>query len=135
MNFIRTLIELPIFLVVVILAVINSDFAEFALKPFNLHLRISTSVLIIVLFIVGYLVGRLDGYVSNAPLRAKLRQHKKDNKVLNKEHEKLHKEHEKLSANFSNLREDMEHIKLKEREEAKKSIRKRLKSIFSFKKN
>lgn len=134
MNFIRTLIELPVFLIVIVLAVVNSDFAEFVLKPFNLNLKISTSVLIIVLFVVGYLIGRLDGYVSNAPLRSKLRQHKKDNKFLNKEHEKLHKEHEKLSANFSNLRENFENIKIKEREDAKKLMKDKFKSLFSFKK-
>ena len=135
MAFIRTLIELPVFLIIIVLAVVNNDFAEFSLKFLHLHLKISTSILIVILFVVGYLIGRLDGYAANAPLRLKLRQHKKDNKLLNKENEKLHKDHQKLSANFSSLQEDFAHIKIKEREDAKKSMRAKLKNIFSFKKN
>ncbi len=128
MNFVRRLIGIPLIIVVIVFAVINNDFATFTLKPFNLDITISLSVLILVLFFCGYLLGRLDGYVSNAPVRSQLKLHKKNNKALNKEHEKLH-------ATVSNLQENIEYLKSKEQETPKTTLKEKMSKFFSFKKN
>lgn len=128
MNFIRKLIGIPLIILVIVFAVINNDFATFTLKPFNLDITISLSVLILVLFFLGYLLGRLDGYAANAPVRSQLKLHKKTNKALNKEHEKLH-------ATVSNLQENIEYLKNKETEEPKVALKEKISKFFSFKKN
>ncbi|MBQ8870299.1 MAG: LapA family protein [Alphaproteobacteria bacterium] len=128
MNFIRRLIGIPLIVVVIVFAVVNNDFATFTLKPFDVDITISLSVLILVLFFAGYLLGRLDGYVANAPLRSSLRAHKKTNKVLNKEHEKLH-------ATVSDLQENIEYLKNKEPEKTKVPFKQKMSKFFSFKKN
>ena len=128
MNFIRKLIGIPLIILVIVFAVINNDFATFTLKPFNLDITISLSVLILVLFFLGYLLGRLDGYAANAPVRSQLKLHKKTNKALNKEHEKLH-------ATVSNLQENIEYLKNKENEEPKVALKEKISKFFSFKKN
>ncbi len=128
MNFIRRLIGIPLIIVVVIFAVINNDFATFTLKPFNLDITVSLSVLILVLFFAGYLLGRLDAFVSNAPLRAQLRYQKKTNKALNKEHEKLHEK-------VSNLQENLETLKQKENQTTAEPFRQKVENFFSFKKH
>ncbi len=128
MKFLSKLIELPLIIIVIVFAIINNDFATFTLKPFNMDITISLSVLILVLFFVGYLVGRLDGYVANAPVRSQLKIHKKTNKALNKEHEKLH-------ATVSNLQENIEYLKNKEPEASKVPFKEKVSNFFSFKKN
>ncbi len=128
MNFIRRLIEIPLIIIVIIFAVINNDFATFNLKPFNLDITVSLSVLILILFFAGYLLGRFDAFVSNAPLRAQLRQQKKTNKALNKEHEKLH---EKVSS----LQENIENLKQKETLKPSVPFKQKLAAFFSFNKN
>lgn len=128
MNFIRRLIEIPLIIIVIIFAVINNDFATFNIKPFDLEITISLSVLILVLFFSGYLLGRLDSFVANAPLRASLRQQKKTNKALNKEHEKLNEK-------YSNLQENLETMKSKEEKAPKVPFKQKLANFFSFKKN
>lgn len=127
MNFIRHLIEIPLILVVIIFAVINNDFATFNIKPFNLDITVSLSVLILVLFFAGYLLGRLDAFVANAPLRAQLRLQKKANKALNKEHEKLHEK-------FSSLQENFEVLKHQEPKAPKVPFKEKVAGFFSFKK-
>jgi len=128
MNFIRSLIEIPIFVLIIILAVVNDDFTKFSFKPFDLQVTVSLSVLILALFFIGYFIGRLDGYVAGAPLRAKLRENKKAHKALNKEHEKL-------TSNFSHLQEDFQRIKASALPEPKESLKSKLSNIFKFKKN
>lgn len=128
MNFIRRLIEIPLIIIVIIFAVINNDFATFNIKPFDLEITISLSVLILVLFFSGYLLGRLDAFVANAPLRASLRQQKKTNKALNKEHEKLNEK-------YSSLQENLETMKNKEEKAPKVPFKQKLSNFFSFKKN
>jgi uncharacterized integral membrane protein len=128
MNFIRRLIGIPLVIIVIVFAVINNDFATFTLKPFNIDITISLSVLILILFFSGYLLGRLDGYVANAPVRSQLKIHKKTNEALNKEHEKLH-------ATVSNLQENIEYLKNKEPETPKITLKEKMSNFFSFKKN
>ncbi len=127
MNFIRRLIGIPLIIIVIIFAVINNDFATFTLKPFNLDITVSLSVLILVLFFAGYLLGRLDSFAANAPLRAQLRHQKKTNKVLNKEHEKLHE-------TVSSLQENLEHLKNKEAAAPKVPFKQKFSEFFKFKK-
>lgn len=134
MNFIRSLIDIPVFILVIILAVVNDESTRFVFKSFDIKITVAISALILVLFFAGYFIGRLDGYVANAPLRLQLREHKKANKVLNKEHEKLNKEHEKLSTNFSHLKEDFQNLKVASPEH-KKSFKDRLCSFFRFRKD
>lgn len=69
---------------------------------------VGTSVVYLVMFCIGYLCGRLSAWSAYAPLRAKLKQQKKENKVLSKEHEKLNHEHEKLNQQFTTLQEENE---------------------------
>ena len=127
MNFLRMIIAIPLIIIVVVFAVINNDFATFNLKPFDLDITVSLSVLILVLFFAGYLLGRFDAFVANAPLRANLREQKKANKALNKEHEKL-------NAKFSDLKEDWEELKNKETAAPKISFKEKVAKFFSFKK-
>ena len=128
MNFVKKLIGIPLIVIVIVFAVINNDFATFTLRPFDIDITISLSVLILVLFFAGYMLGRLDGYVANAPLRSALRAHKKTNKALNKEQEKLH-------ATVSDLQENIEYLKSKEPEAPKVPLKEKVSSFFSFKKN
>ena len=134
MNFIRSLIDIPVLILVIVLAVVNDESTKFIFRSFDIKITITVSALILVLFFTGYFVGRLDGYVANAPLRLKLREHKKANKVLNKEHEKLNKEHEKLSSNFSHLKEDFQQLKIAKPEQTK-SFKERFANFFKFKKD
>ena len=53
MNFIRSIIGIPIFILVVVLAVINEGSTRFDLKPFELSMTVSVRVLIVTLFFVG----------------------------------------------------------------------------------
>ena len=66
MNFLRLLIKIPLLVIVIIFAVINNDFATFNIKPFDISITVSLSVLILALFFAGYLLGRIDSFVANA---------------------------------------------------------------------
>ena len=68
--------------------------------------KVGTSVVYFVLLCLGYFFGRISAWSAYAPLRAMLRQQKKENKVLSKEHEKLNHEHEKLNQQYTNLQEE-----------------------------
>ncbi|MBR6409310.1 MAG: LapA family protein [Alphaproteobacteria bacterium] len=128
MNFLRSIIEIPVFILVIVLAAINNEFAKFSLKPFNLDISVSISVLILVLFFLGYLIGRFDGYMAGAPTRMKLREQKKAHKALNKEHEKL-------TNNFSHLQQNFDHLKVSVPTEPKVPFKTRLANAFKFKKD
>ena len=134
MKFIRSLIDIPVFILVIVLAVMNDESTRFVFKSFDIKITVTVSVLILVLFFLGYFIGRFDGYVANAPLRLQLREHKKVNKALNREHEKLNKEHEKLSNNFSHLKEDFQHLKVAKPEQTK-PFKERFSNFFKFKKD
>lgn len=125
MNFLRLLIKIPLLITVIVFAVINNDFATFNLKPFQLNITVSLSVLILVLFFGGYLLGRLDSFVAHAPVRKQLRDQKKTNKALNKEQEKLHE-------TVSSLQENLEHLKQQAAPEV--PFKQKMTNFFSFKK-
>ncbi len=135
MNFLRTLIEIPVILIVIVLAVVNDTMVSFSLKFLGFNVSISLSLLILALFFIGYFIGRLDGYIANAPLRSKLSESQKAAKILNKEHQKLGKEHEKLNEHFSHLKEDLEQLKVSSIQEPKVSFKTKLANFFKFHKN
>ena len=70
--------------------------------------KISVSIVYFVLFCLGFLCGRFSAWSAYAPVRAMLRQQKKENKALSKEHEKLNHEHEKLNQQIVSLQEEAE---------------------------
>ena len=60
MNFIRGIIEIPFFIAVLVMAVINDGFTTFVLKPLGLNITVSLSVLILVLFFVTFFTCKLS---------------------------------------------------------------------------
>ncbi len=70
-------------------------------------LMVGVSVVYLVLFCLGYLYGRMSAWSAYAPLRAKLKKQKKENKILSKEREKLSTEHEKLNQQITSLHEEV----------------------------
>lgn len=67
--------------------------------------RVGTSIVYFVLFCLGYFCGRLSAWSAYAPIRSLVRQQKKENKVLSKEHAKLNHEHEVLNQQITSLQE------------------------------
>lgn len=103
MWLLKILIMLPLLTAFVMFLVQNNELV--ALWPVP-DLKIAVSVVYFVLFCLGYFFGRLAAWSAYAPLRAKLRKQKKENKVLSKEHEKLNHEHEKLNQQITTLQEE-----------------------------
>ena len=130
MNFLKMLIELPLLLIILIFAFVNNDLATFSLWPFSLEITVSLSVAVITLILFGFLIGKLDSWISYAPLRKSLRQQKKANKKLNKEHMKLAEKVTGLQDNIYSLK--IEKAKVKE---PKPPFRERVKKFFSRKKD
>lgn len=97
MGFIKTLIGLPILIVLLIFAFVNNDLATFSLWPFEIEITISWSVAILFFVIFGFLLGEFFAWMSYAPLRKDLRRQKKDNK--------------KLTEKVSGLQDDLDQIK------------------------
>jgi cell division protein FtsB len=89
--------------------------------------KVGTSVVYFILLCLGYFFGRISAWSAYAPLRAMLRQQKKENKVLSKEHEKLNHEHEKLNQQYTNLQEEAD----KAEKSNKFSLNKKIKRWFS----
>lgn len=75
--------------------------------------RVGTSIIYFVLFCLGYFFGRLSAWSAYAPLRSLVRQQKKENKVLTKEHAKLNHEHEVLNQQITSLQEAEKQAKTK----------------------
>ncbi len=103
MWLLKILIMLPLLTAFVMFLVQNNELV--ALWPVP-DLKIAVSVVYFVLFCLGYFFGRLSAWSAYAPLRATLRQQKKQNKALSKEHEKLNHEHEKLNQQITTLQEE-----------------------------
>ena len=85
----------------------NSDLVSVWPIPES-SLMVGVSVVYLALFCLGYLCGRLSAWSAYAPLRAMVKKHKKENKMLSKEHEKLNLEHEKLNQQITSLQEEAE---------------------------
>jgi cell division protein FtsB len=67
--------------------------------------RVGTSIVYFVLFCLGYFFGRISAWSAYAPVRSLLRQQKKENKALSKEHAKLNHEHEVLNQQITTMQE------------------------------
>ena len=88
--------------------------------------RVGTSIVYFVLFCLGYFFGRLSAWSAYAPLRSLLRQQKKENKVLSKEHAKLNHEHEVLNQQITSLQEAEKQAKA-----ARPTLAQKIKAWFS----
>jgi cell division protein FtsB len=108
MWFLKFLIALPLLGFFIVFLVQNNEIVSLwpftDMEWFGVE-RVGTSIVYFVLFCLGYFCGRLSAWSAYAPLRALLRQQKKENKVLSKEHAKLNHEHEILNQQVSSLQE------------------------------
>lgn len=104
MGFIKALIGLPIFAILLIFAFVNNDLATFSLWPFSLELTVSLSVAILFFVIFGFVLGNFFSWLSYAPIRKDLRKQKKKNK-------KLSKQQQILTETVSDLQGNLEQIK------------------------
>ena len=105
MWLLKVLISLPLLTMFVMFLVQNNELV--ALWPIP-DLKIAVSVVYFVLFWLGYIFGRLVAWSAYAPLRVKLKQQKKEHKILSKENEKLNIKHEKLNQQVTFLQEGFE---------------------------
>ena len=128
MGFIKFIIGLPLFAMLLIFATVNNDFVTLKVWPTDIEIITSLSVVIVVLVALGYFIGWLFTWMSYSTVRSALRAHKKQNKKLSKEQEKLTKEVEDLQGNIENLKTANPLME-------KKSWKDRLKNIFSKNKN
>ena len=126
MGFVKLIIGLPLFVLLLLFAIVNNDFVTLKLWPTDIEIITSLSVVVFVLFILGYLVGRLFSWLSYAKVRSSLRAHKKQNKKLSKEQEKLTKEVEGLQDNIQEM-------KTASSVNNKRSLKERFRNIFSRK--
>ena len=124
MGFIKTLIGLPILIIILIFAFVNNDLATFNLWPFYFEVTVSLSVAVVFFVLVGFVLGLLWMWLSYAPVRKALRQQKKENK-------KLSKEQQKLAEKVSGLQSDLDTMKAVETTLPKPSFGQRLKKLFS----
>ena len=124
MGFIKTLIGLPILIIILIFAFVNNDLATFNLWPFYFEVTVSLSVAVVFFVLVGFVLGLLWMWLSYAPVRKALRQQKKENK-------KLSKEQQKLAEKVSGLQSDLDTMKAVEATLPKPSFGQRLKKLFS----
>jgi uncharacterized membrane protein YciS (DUF1049 family) len=126
MGFIKLIIGLPIFILLLLFAIVNNDFVTLKIWPTDIEIITSLSVVIFVLFILGYIIGRLFSWLSYAKIRSSLRAHKKQNKKLSIKQEKLTKEVEGLQGDIQEMRSNSS-------ANDKKSLKEKIKNIF-FKK-
>ncbi len=105
MAFIKTLIGLPILLIILVFALVNNDLATFNLWPLGFEVEVSLSVVVIILIFFGFMLGNLFLWLSYSPLRKELRSHKKNNKKLSKAQDKLTKEMECLQSDLEDFKE------------------------------
>ncbi|MBR1948298.1 MAG: DUF1049 domain-containing protein [Alphaproteobacteria bacterium] len=124
MGFIKFIIGLPLFAMLLIFATVNNDFVTLKVWPTDIEIITSLSVVIVVLVALGYFIGWLFTWMSYSTVRSALRAHKKQNKKLSKEQEKLTKEVEDLQGNIENLKTANPLME-------KKSWKDKLKNIFS----
>ena len=100
MGFIRFVIGLPLFVLLLIFAFTNNDFVTLKIWPTDIEVITSLSVAIVFFVVLGYIVGWFFTWLSYSTVRRSLRAHKKQNKKLSKEQEKLAKEVEDLHGNI-----------------------------------
>lgn len=104
MGFIKTIIGLPVIVIILIFAFVNNDLATFSLWPFSIEVTVSLSVAVLFFILFGFALGSLFSWLSYAPLRKDLRKQKKKNK-------KLSKQQQILTETVSDLQGNLEQIK------------------------
>jgi uncharacterized integral membrane protein len=124
MGFIKLIIGIPLFVLLLVFAIVNNDFVTLKIWPTDIEIITSLSVVIVFLFLFGYLIGKLFTWMSYSSVRSSLKAHKKQNKKLSKEQEKLSKEVENLQENI----ETMSRTEISVLE--KKSWKEKLRDIF-----
>ena len=125
MGFIKFIIGLPLFILLLVFAIVNNDFVTLKIWPTDIEIITSLSVVIVFLFLFGYLIGKLFTWMSYSSVRSSLKAHKKQNKKLSKEQEKLSKEVEALQENI----ETLNRAEISNNE--KKSWKEKFKNIFT----
>lgn len=108
MGIIKTLIGLPIFLIILIFAFVNNDLATFNLWPFSFEITVSLSVAILFFIFVGFFLGSISMWMSYAPLRKDLRKQKKKNKKLSKKQQVLEETVFDLQGNLDQVKAEKE---------------------------
>lgn len=108
MGFIKILIGLPVFIIILLFAFVNNDLATFSLWPFEFEITVSWSVAILFFVGFGLLLGHFFSWLSYAPLRKALRQQKKINKKLSKEQQNLSETVSDLQGNIEQLKAEKE---------------------------
>ena len=126
MGFIKFVIGLPLFVLLLTFAFMNNDLVTLKLWPTDIEIITSLSVAIVFFVISGYIIGWLFTWISYSSVRRALRTHKKQNKKLSKEQEKLAKEVEDLQVNIETMKTSAPLPK-------EKGFRERLVSVFAKK--
>lgn len=119
MGFIKFVIGLPLFVLLLVFAIVNNDFVTLRIWPTDIEIITSLSVVIVFLFLLGYFMGKLFTWMSYSSIRSSLRTHKKQNKKLSKEVE--------------NLQENIETMSRTDNSSEKKSWKEKFKNIFARK--
>ena len=89
MSFIRMIVGLSLIIIIAIFAFMNNDMTSFEFWPFNVEVKVTQSVAIIVFLLIGYIIGKVDSWMSYSPMRKALRCQLRQNKKLNAQHQKL----------------------------------------------
>jgi uncharacterized membrane protein YciS (DUF1049 family) len=111
MGILKTLIGLPIFLIIIAFAFINNDLATFNLWPFSFEITVSLSVAILFFVFLGFFLGSISTWMSYAPLRKDLRKQKKKNKKLSKQQQVLEETVSDLQGNLEQVKSEREALK------------------------
>ena len=104
MWLLKVLISLPLLTLFVMFLVQNNELVSLWPIP---DLKIAVSIVYVVMLILGYMGGRIAAWSAYAPLRSKVRQQRKEHKILSKEHEKLNLERDKLNQQVSSLQDEV----------------------------
>ena len=126
MKFIKTLIGLPLILIILVFAIVNNDMATFSLWPTGIEITVSLSVAIVFLLILGYIIGWFFTWLSYSEIRKALRQQRRHNKKLSKDQEKLSKEVEGLQG-------DIEILRSADKTKEKTTLKEKIRNIFYHK--
>lgn len=124
MNIIKTLIMLPLFLIILLLAFVNNELVSLSLWPFDYEAEVSVSVIVVFFTFIGFFIGRVSGWFAASPLRKTISIHKKENK-------KLAKTQDKLSGEVGDLKSNIEVLKQNQKEEI--VVKSRFRNIFKKK--
>ena len=108
MKLLHYIIEFPL-VVLAIWGVYNVKIMDasmvLSLWPFERVIKVNVLPVLVTFILFGYLLGRINAWFKYAPLRRDLKQQRKTNRVLNKEHEKLNETVTGLKQDIQGLQE------------------------------